>query len=57
MITRSVPAVVTSNAGEPELAYVSWTTPWSHVHRTDRNFFPPEAPWQFLAPRLAGSVS
>jgi hypothetical protein len=30
---------------------------WSHVHRTDRNFFPPEPPWQFLAPRLAGDVS
>jgi len=57
MITRSVPAVVTSKAGEPELAYVSWTTPSSHVQRTDRNFFPAEAPWQFLALHLAGDVS
>jgi len=61
MITRSVPAVVTGTADQPELAYVlrgaSWTTPRSHVHRTDRNFFAPEAPWQFLALRLVGDVS
>lgn len=60
MITRSVPAVVTRNVGEPELAYVlrgaSFTTPRSHVRLTDRNFCLTEAPWQFLALRLAGGV-
>jgi hypothetical protein len=39
MITRSVPAVMSRTAGEPERAHVlrgaSWTTPRSHIHRID----------------------